>query len=161
MGPERQSDAAAGAPDDAEDAPIVDEGGQADLAPVQAPQQPPPPPSAAAKTIPQRLGRLEEDVQGLHRDVGILRVLVERSMTDQGRFSTWMMTCMTQLMDVSGLAYHAFDGTFRGSSPNKAWQYQDRNAPVFPIFYAGPREGNIDEYWWRIYESRNLEVLES
>ncbi|GJR33805.1 hypothetical protein Tco_1209489 [Tanacetum coccineum] len=39
--------------------------------------------------------------------------------------------------------------------------YQDRNAPVFPIFYAGPREGNIDEYWWRIYESRNLEVLES
>ncbi|GJX62220.1 hypothetical protein Tco_0295120 [Tanacetum coccineum] len=24
-----------------------------------------------------------------------------------------------------------------------------------------PREGNIDEYWWRIYESRNLEVLES
>ncbi|GJV20418.1 hypothetical protein Tco_1369438, partial [Tanacetum coccineum] len=25
----------------------------------------------------------------------------------------------------------------------------------------GPREGNIDEYWWRIYESGNLEVLES
>ncbi|GKA66989.1 hypothetical protein Tco_0766797 [Tanacetum coccineum] len=40
-------------------------------------------------------------------------------------------------------------------------RYQDRNAPIFPIFYAGPREGNIDEYWWRIYESRNLEVLES
>ncbi|GJT62960.1 reverse transcriptase domain-containing protein [Tanacetum coccineum] len=39
--------------------------------------------------------------------------------------------------------------------------YQDRNAPVFPIFYAGLREGNIDEYWWRIYESRNLKVLES
>ncbi|GJS58726.1 hypothetical protein Tco_0653510 [Tanacetum coccineum] len=39
--------------------------------------------------------------------------------------------------------------------------YQDRNTPVFPIFYAGPREGNIDEYWWRIYESGNLEVLES
>ncbi|GKG09564.1 hypothetical protein Tco_0338310, partial [Tanacetum coccineum] len=34
--------------------------------------------------------------------------------------------------------------------------YQDRNAPV-----EGPREGNIDEYWWRIYESGNLEVLES
>ncbi|GKF86402.1 hypothetical protein Tco_0254229 [Tanacetum coccineum] len=39
--------------------------------------------------------------------------------------------------------------------------YQDRNAPVFPIFYAGPREGNIDEYWRRIYEYGNLEVLES
>ncbi|GKA60722.1 hypothetical protein Tco_0760129 [Tanacetum coccineum] len=25
----------------------------------------------------------------------------------------------------------------------------------------GPRERNIDEYWWRIYESGNLEVLES
>ncbi|GJR24151.1 hypothetical protein Tco_0972678 [Tanacetum coccineum] len=24
-----------------------------------------------------------------------------------------------------------------------------------------PREGNIDEYWWRIYESGNIEVLES
>ncbi|GKE48308.1 hypothetical protein Tco_1479566 [Tanacetum coccineum] len=27
--------------------------------------------------------------------------------------------------------------------------------------YLGPREGNIDEYWWRIYKSGNLEVLES
>ncbi|GKA30519.1 hypothetical protein Tco_0716824 [Tanacetum coccineum] len=52
MGPERQPDVAAGAPADAEDAPIVDEGGQADPAPVQAPQQPPLPPSAPARTIP-------------------------------------------------------------------------------------------------------------
>ncbi|GJX32440.1 hypothetical protein Tco_0242295 [Tanacetum coccineum] len=27
--------------------------------------------------------------------------------------------------------------------------------------YNGPRERNIDEYWWRIYKSRDLEVLES
>ncbi|GJX84458.1 hypothetical protein Tco_0335232 [Tanacetum coccineum] len=53
---------AAGAPAVAEDAPIIDEGGQADLAPEQAPHQPPPPSPAAARTIPQRLGRLEEDV---------------------------------------------------------------------------------------------------
>ncbi|GJU43740.1 hypothetical protein Tco_1201006 [Tanacetum coccineum] len=39
--------------------------------------------------------------------------------------------------------------------------YQDRNALVLPIFHTGPRERNIDEYWWRIYESGNLEVLES
>ncbi|GKC41319.1 hypothetical protein Tco_1059041 [Tanacetum coccineum] len=63
MGLERQPDAVAGAPAEAEDAPIIDEGGQADSAPAQAPQQPPPP--APARTIPQRLGRLEEDVQGL------------------------------------------------------------------------------------------------
>ncbi|GKE69734.1 hypothetical protein Tco_1527806, partial [Tanacetum coccineum] len=76
----------------------------------------PPPPPAATRTVPQRLGRLEEEVQGLRRDVGSLRGLVKRSMTDQGRFSTWMMSCMTQLMDASGLTYQAFDGSFRGSS---------------------------------------------
>ncbi|GKB35274.1 hypothetical protein Tco_0880216 [Tanacetum coccineum] len=117
MGLERQPVVGAGAPAVAKDALIIDEGGQADLAPEQAPQQPPPPSLAAARTIPQRLGRLEEDVQGLRRDVGSLRGHVERSMTDQWRFSTWMMTCMTQLMDASGLTYQAFDGTFRGSSP--------------------------------------------
>ncbi|GKB58507.1 hypothetical protein Tco_0914693 [Tanacetum coccineum] len=37
MGPERQPDATAGAPGVAEDAPIVDEGGQAVLTPIQAP----------------------------------------------------------------------------------------------------------------------------
>ncbi|GJR00224.1 hypothetical protein Tco_0523208 [Tanacetum coccineum] len=35
-----------------EDAPVVDKGDQAVLAPVQAPQQPPPPPPAAARTMP-------------------------------------------------------------------------------------------------------------
>ncbi|GJW52774.1 hypothetical protein Tco_0096859 [Tanacetum coccineum] len=105
MGPKRQPDAAAGAPADAEDAPNVDEGGQANPTPIQAPQQWPPPPLAPDRTIPQRLGRLEEDVQGLCRDVGSLCGLVERSMTDQGRFSTWLMTSMTQLMDASGLTY--------------------------------------------------------
>ncbi|GKA11579.1 hypothetical protein Tco_0691125 [Tanacetum coccineum] len=43
----------------------------------------------------------------------------------------------------------------------KDGRYQDRNAPAFPIFYAGPREINIDEYWWKIFKSGNLEVLES
>nr|GEX48479.1 hypothetical protein [Tanacetum cinerariifolium] len=32
---------------------------------------------------------------------------------------------------------------------------------VFPIPYTGPHERNIDEYWWRIYKSGDLEVLES
>ncbi|GJR76341.1 hypothetical protein Tco_0088706 [Tanacetum coccineum] len=88
-------DAADGTPAVAEDAPAVDEGDQAVPTTVQAPQQPPPPPKAVARTIPQRLGRLAEDVLGLRRDVGILRGLVERSMTDHGIFSMWMTTCMT------------------------------------------------------------------
>ncbi|GKE32240.1 hypothetical protein Tco_1451562, partial [Tanacetum coccineum] len=95
--PERQQVAAAGAPGAAEDAPTVDEGAQADPTPVQAPQPPPPPP-VAGRTMPQRLERLEEEIQGLRQDVRSLHGLVERSMTDQGRFSAWMITCMTQLM---------------------------------------------------------------
>ncbi|GJU74887.1 hypothetical protein Tco_1266292 [Tanacetum coccineum] len=95
-GPERQPDAVAGAPAEVDDVPVVNEGGQDDPAPIQAPQQQPPPPPAPSRTMVQRLGRLEEDVQG--------------------RFSKWMMTCMTQLMEASGLTYQAFDGSFRGSS---------------------------------------------
>ncbi|GKB25197.1 hypothetical protein Tco_0864598 [Tanacetum coccineum] len=41
----------------------------------------------------------------------------ERSMTDQGRFSTWMVSCIMQLMEAIGRTYQAFDGTFRGSYP--------------------------------------------
>ncbi|GKC25375.1 hypothetical protein Tco_1027525, partial [Tanacetum coccineum] len=50
----------------AEDAPDVDEGAQAVPAPIHAP---PPPPPAMGRTMPQRLGRLEEEIQGLHQDV--------------------------------------------------------------------------------------------
>ncbi|GKF39679.1 hypothetical protein Tco_0119740, partial [Tanacetum coccineum] len=109
--------AVAGAPRAAEDAPAVDKDVKADPAPMQAPQQPPPPPPVAGRTMPQRLGRLEEEVYGLRQDVRTLCGLVKRSMTDQGRFSTLMITCMTQLMEASGQTYQAFDGTFRGSSP--------------------------------------------
>ncbi|GKA70512.1 hypothetical protein Tco_0776651 [Tanacetum coccineum] len=49
MGPERQPDPATGAHGVAQDAPVIDEGGQADLAPVQASPLPPP---AAARTMP-------------------------------------------------------------------------------------------------------------
>ncbi|GJV34103.1 hypothetical protein Tco_1394503 [Tanacetum coccineum] len=113
IGPKRQPNAAAGASKVAQDAHIVDEGGQADPSLAQAP----PPPLVVARTMPQRLGRLEEEVQGLRRDVGSLCGLVERSMTDQGRFSTWMVSCMSQLMDASGMTYHEFNGTFQWSSP--------------------------------------------
>ncbi|GJU71798.1 hypothetical protein Tco_1263203 [Tanacetum coccineum] len=47
-GPERQQLVAAGAPEAAEDAPAVDEGAQANPAPIQAPQTPPPPPDAGS-----------------------------------------------------------------------------------------------------------------
>ncbi|GKB20324.1 hypothetical protein Tco_0854247, partial [Tanacetum coccineum] len=71
----------------AEDAPVADEGAQAVPAPVQAPQPPPPAPQ--------------------HRTI---------SITEQTRVSTWMISCMTQLMDASGRTYQAFDSTLVGSS---------------------------------------------
>ncbi|GKG58999.1 hypothetical protein Tco_0602708, partial [Tanacetum coccineum] len=51
--PKRQQVVAAGALETAKDAPTIDEGAQAVLAPVQAPQPPLPPP-AVGKTIPHR-----------------------------------------------------------------------------------------------------------
>nr|GEX41718.1 hypothetical protein [Tanacetum cinerariifolium] len=55
---ERQPVATAGAPGAAEDAPAVDEGAQADPAPMQAPQPPPPTP----RTMQQTIARLDEEV---------------------------------------------------------------------------------------------------
>ncbi|GKD91622.1 hypothetical protein Tco_1367129 [Tanacetum coccineum] len=52
----KQPNAAVGVPGAVEDATAVDEGDQAFLTPVQAPQHPPPPPPAAGRTMPQRLG---------------------------------------------------------------------------------------------------------
>ncbi|GKG53461.1 hypothetical protein Tco_0554861, partial [Tanacetum coccineum] len=75
--PERQPDAATGAPGAFEDAPVIDEGDQAISALVQVPQQPPPPPPTAGRTMPQRLGRLKEKVQRLRQDVRTLQGLVK------------------------------------------------------------------------------------
>ncbi|GKG43952.1 hypothetical protein Tco_0483045, partial [Tanacetum coccineum] len=65
--PERQPVATAGSPAVAEDALIINEGGQVDLAPEHAPQHPPPPPQAHAITMPQRMARLEENVLEIRR----------------------------------------------------------------------------------------------
>ncbi|GKC34325.1 hypothetical protein Tco_1046709 [Tanacetum coccineum] len=89
-----------------------------------------------------RLGRLEEEIHGLRQDVGSMRGLVERLMTDQGRFSTWMIRSMTQLMEASGRTYQAFNGTFKGS---------------YPEDLAAKKLTKLEKY----LQSRNLEVLES
>ncbi|GKB38971.1 hypothetical protein Tco_0883913, partial [Tanacetum coccineum] len=89
--PERQSDAAAGASQDAEDVLADDEGALADPTPMQAPQ----PPQSAPRTIPQRIARLKDEVHELRRSIMGLRGDVDRSITDQGRFATWMVSCMT------------------------------------------------------------------
>ncbi|GJU67348.1 hypothetical protein Tco_1253607 [Tanacetum coccineum] len=110
--PERQTDVAAGAPRAAEDALAVNKGAQADSALMQAPQPPP----TAPRTMPQRIARLEEEVHELRQSIVGLRRDVDRSTTDQGRFTTWMVSCMTQLMDASGRTYQAFVSTLVDNS---------------------------------------------
>ncbi|GKA23145.1 zinc finger MYM-type protein 1-like protein [Tanacetum coccineum] len=112
--PERQQAAPVGTPRAAEDAPVADEGAQAVPAPVQAPQ--PPPPAPQHRTMSQRIERLEEEVREMWQSVVGLRGVIESSITEQTRVSTWMISCMMQLMDASGHTYQAFDSTLVGSS---------------------------------------------
>ncbi|GJX24985.1 hypothetical protein Tco_0231281 [Tanacetum coccineum] len=118
-GPKRQQVVAAGALEAAEDAPAVDEGAQADLAPRAS--------TSTATTT---------------SSCGSLCGLMERSMTDWGRFSTWMISCMTQLMDASGQTYQAFDGAIRGSSPavfEKCTRKRTEDASTF----AAPQQPDL------------------
>ncbi|GKC09373.1 hypothetical protein Tco_1000983 [Tanacetum coccineum] len=68
----------------------------------------------------ERLRRLKEEIQGLRRDVRSLCGLVESSMTDQGRVSTWMISYMTQAHGGRKI-YQAFDGTFLVLLGNFEW----------------------------------------
>ncbi|GKA11842.1 hypothetical protein Tco_0691388 [Tanacetum coccineum] len=69
---------------------------------------------------------------------------------------------MIDLIYIPGVDSHQLRmKVFPLSLANDARQwYQDRNAR-FSYSYTGPRERNIDKYWWRIYKSGDLEVLES
>ncbi|GKE02044.1 hypothetical protein Tco_1390027 [Tanacetum coccineum] len=118
QGPERQQAAAAGAPE-------VDKAGQAAEevapeipAPAPAASQAPPPPSPAPqpRTMSQRIERLEEEVHDLRRDVVGMRGDVASFTTEQSRVSTWLISCVTQLMDASGQTYQPFDNTLVGGS---------------------------------------------
>ncbi|GJT35860.1 hypothetical protein Tco_0926279 [Tanacetum coccineum] len=59
--------------------------------------------------------RIEEEVHDLRRNVVGLRGVVESFTTEQSKVSTWLITCMTQLMDASGQTYQPFDSTLVGS----------------------------------------------
>ncbi|GJR98956.1 hypothetical protein Tco_0271130 [Tanacetum coccineum] len=101
MGSERQPDDAAGAPRVAQDAPIVDEGGQADPTPVQAP----PPPPAAARSMPQRMARLAKDVHEIRGALTAQHEVIDAMARDFSRFSTWAVTGLARMMDREGVTY--------------------------------------------------------
>ncbi|GKE79219.1 hypothetical protein Tco_1545339, partial [Tanacetum coccineum] len=98
-------DAAAGAPGVAQDAPIDDEGGQAIPAPVQAPQQPPLSPPAPARTIPQRMAILEDDVHKIREALTEQREVIDAMARDFSIFSTWVTTGLGRMMDRTGVTY--------------------------------------------------------
>ncbi|GKB18343.1 hypothetical protein Tco_0852266 [Tanacetum coccineum] len=136
MGPERQPDAAAGAPGVAQDAPVIDEGGQADPAPVQAP----PPPPAAARTMPQRMARLEEDVHEIRGTLAEQREVISAMARDFSRFCTWTTTSLARMMDRAGVTYTSYSETPReytrcvrrrtdGASTSAAQQDQQQPDP--------------------------------
>ncbi|GKC34020.1 hypothetical protein Tco_1046404 [Tanacetum coccineum] len=80
-GPERQPDAVLGAPEAAKDALVADEGALAVPAPVHAPQSPPPA-AGPARTMAQRLARVEEDVHGIRRGLGEQREILDSIARD-------------------------------------------------------------------------------
>ncbi|GJR82804.1 hypothetical protein Tco_0153589 [Tanacetum coccineum] len=101
MGLERQPDAAAGALRVAHDALVINEGGQADPAPVHAP----PPLPAPARTMPQRMARLEEDAHEIRGILTEQREVIDAMARDFSRFSTWVTTGFGWMMDKAGVTY--------------------------------------------------------
>ncbi|GJX03550.1 hypothetical protein Tco_0189466, partial [Tanacetum coccineum] len=65
----------------AEDAPVADEGAPAVLAPVQEPQLPPPI-ARLARTMAQRLSRVEEDVHEIRGALGEQREILDSMARD-------------------------------------------------------------------------------
>ncbi|GKC92764.1 hypothetical protein Tco_1158206, partial [Tanacetum coccineum] len=111
MRPKRQPVDAAGASAVAKDALNIDEDGQADPAPEQAPQQPPLPPPAHARTMPQRMARLEEDMHEIRQGLTEQREVIDTITRDFSRFSTWVTTGLGQMMDRAGVAYTLYAQT--------------------------------------------------
>nr|GEW48379.1 hypothetical protein [Tanacetum cinerariifolium] len=113
-GPKRQPDAAAGALGAIEDAVVADEGAQAISVPVQA-TQPPPPPPVAARTMPQRMARLEDDVRKIRRALTEQREVIDTMARDFSRFSTWVITSLAHMMDRASVTYTSYFETPRES----------------------------------------------
>ncbi|GJZ64893.1 hypothetical protein Tco_0621589 [Tanacetum coccineum] len=107
MRPERQLNVADGALGVAQDAPIVDEGGQDDPTPVHAP----PPPPVAARTMPQRMARLEEDVHEIRGALTEQREVIDAMARDFSKFNTWDVTSLARMMDRTGVTYVSYSET--------------------------------------------------
>ncbi|GKC43494.1 hypothetical protein Tco_1061216 [Tanacetum coccineum] len=77
--------------------------------------QVPPPPASQPWTMSQRIERVEEEAHELRRNGVGLRGVVESFTTEQSRVFTWLISCMTQLMEASGQTYQPFGSTLIGT----------------------------------------------
>nr|GEZ08978.1 hypothetical protein [Tanacetum cinerariifolium] len=101
-GPEMQPDAAISAPEAIEDAFVIDEGASAVPATMQAPQPPPPP---AARTLPQRMARLEEDAHKIHWVLAKQREMIDAMARDFSRFTVLASRGIAHLLDFARVTY--------------------------------------------------------
>ncbi|GKB76655.1 hypothetical protein Tco_0943550 [Tanacetum coccineum] len=92
-------------PTDAEDVPIIDEGGQAIPTLIQVAQQAPPPPPAPDRTMPQRMARLKEDVHEIRGALTEQCEMIDVMARDFSRFNTWVTTGLGWMMDKAGVSY--------------------------------------------------------
>ncbi|GKE81314.1 hypothetical protein Tco_1551314 [Tanacetum coccineum] len=86
--PERHKVVAAGAPDAAEDAPVVDDCAQAVPAPM--------------------LDRLKEDVHGLRGALGEQREVLDSMACDFSRFTTWTVIGLSRMMNQDRVRYTSY-----------------------------------------------------
>ncbi|GKC16066.1 hypothetical protein Tco_1012848 [Tanacetum coccineum] len=108
-GPERQPDVEAGASVDAGGAPDIDEGAQAVPAPAQAPQ--PPLAAGPARTMAQRLARVEEEVHKIQGALGEQREVMDAMAKDLSRFTVWAVVGISHLLDSAGATYVLYSET--------------------------------------------------
>ncbi|GJW15467.1 hypothetical protein Tco_0019600 [Tanacetum coccineum] len=72
---------------------------------------PPPPPLAAAKTMPQRMARLEEDVQEIRGALAEQREVISAMTRDFSRFIIWAASGIAQLLDSARVSYTPYSET--------------------------------------------------
>ncbi|GJX31529.1 hypothetical protein Tco_0241384, partial [Tanacetum coccineum] len=76
----------------------------------EVPQQalPSPPPLVAARTMPQRMARLEEDVNKIHGALAEQREVIGAMAMDFSRFTVWAASCIAQLLDFARVTYMSY-----------------------------------------------------
>nr|GEZ01437.1 hypothetical protein [Tanacetum cinerariifolium] len=116
--------------------------------PKKAPPRLPSP--ADARTMPQRMARLEEDVHEIRGALTKQREVIDAMACDFSRFYTWTTTSLARMMDRAGVTYMSYSQTLREYQRCVRRRTDSASTSTARIKPGRPHERNIDEYWWRI-----------